>query len=186
MPEWLPKFDRSIVLSITSLTVAIVSLGVAINSSLNFQYAQKINNQPELNTGGPIFSPPKSTSFVANRGPGIAIIDNVIATYDDKKIRLSEIKRVFSEYQDAYNKTNHTSLTCSIESGTYYKGMRIDAGQRVALFVTEGECPEDMYMGFLTKLVIDFLYRSMRGESFAMTFAAVGSAEEIPFEMQMF
>lgn len=186
MPERLPKIDRSLVLSITSLTVAVVSLGVAINSSLNFQYAQNLNNKPELNTGGPIFSPPKSTSFVANRGPGIAIIDNVIANYDNQKIKLTEMKRVFSEYQDAYNKENSTSLTCSIESGAYYKGMRIDSGQRVTLFITEGECPEDMYMGFLTKLVIDFLYRSVRGESFAMTFAAVRSAEEIPFEMQMF
>lgn len=180
------EFDRSIVLSITSLTVAIVSLGVAISSNLNFKYAQHINSRPELNTGGAIFLPPRSVSFVANRGPGIAIIENIIVKYDGDILKLSSLGGKFSDYQEFYNKSNDTSPNCSIESGTYYRGMRIDSGERVTLFVTDGECPEDMYMGFLAKLTIEFVYRSVRGESFSMTFATVGSVEEIPLEMQVF
>lgn len=156
MSRWPDVFDRSVVLSLCSLTVAVIILAVAISSNLNFQSTQQLNNEPVLNTGGPIFSPPTSVSFVANRGRGVAIVDDIKVIYGDTIIKMSDIRPQFDQYQNIYNQLNSGRLRCTIDAGKYYKGMRIDPDQRVTLFTTEGDCPLDMYMGFLSGLTIEF------------------------------
>lgn len=162
-----------IIALVISACALLVSLGSATVAYLGYQESKKFNEitiRPILNTGGPIFDPPESTSWVQNRGAGAAYINRVRIQYDKKEITRSRFENLFIEAQDQFNKDSGTDYQCTFEMNLFHYGQLIESRQRIMLFKTKGDCPKRYQYEFLLRAEINFEYSSLGGDVYRLDF----------------
>jgi hypothetical protein len=166
--KWLP-----IVISAAAFVVAVGSAVISYWSySSNLTYSE-INIEPLLETTGRIFEPPKSESYVVNKGRGQARLTKVEFQYDGKPHSGLAIAGIFLESQRQYNASKGTDHRCRFTmSDRLYPSLMIQAGERAVLFTTEGDCPQqanEYQWAFLQRLGLTIEYESRTGQTRALS-----------------
>jgi hypothetical protein len=166
--DWKPYLP--IAISCFALIVSVSSTAISFLSYRQSREFSEIAIQPILHTAGPLFQSPSSQIVIVNRGSGAAIVSSGMFSIDGQQVRGRAIASEFSGYQSLYNETNSTDYGCTLDVGSIYREMLIEVGQTVVLFASKGECPQVMYMPFLSRISFEIEYRSLAGLTQVMRF----------------